>query len=409
MRALTHAVLLLAALVAPSLAQQYAGDPVPHQLPVVPGAEIAFFRITDPSGRHPGLTLTNYYSMQDLETPIDPLMVQRAVIIVHGLQRDPGNYMVYLQNALRESLLNNGDPNINRSSVAIIAPFFANGRDRHNTGGEHPPPSTGLYWQGSRWSAGASNRHPIAARDTVSSFDVLDQLVSFFDDRTRFPLMRQLVVAGHSLGAQTVTRYAQIGNERPTTSPLLYVIANPNSWTWMDTSRPHPVPPGDCPAYDSWRAGYANFTEYPMQYGRALVEQGGRAGVLRRWQARSKAVLVGLRDFDDALPADCASHAQGANHYERALAFVKAFPPWCPNPHHGVCDTVDYVDINHDAEAMLKSEAGLARMFRDNFYGDGSKSHDFGPRQQVGDSPYPAIVPREVSDCGKTSGWTGLW
>lgn len=403
MRILTPAALLLLTPLLPaSLGQQYAGDPIPHHLPVVPGAELAFFRITDPTGSHPGLSLLNYYSMQNLTTPLDPLTVQRAIIIVHGHNRDPGNYMVYMQNALHELERSGADPNITFSSVAIIAPFFANSRDRRDAGGgaHHPPPDNGLYWQGSRWSAGASNRHPKSARGAVSSFDVLDQLVAFFADTARFPRIKQLVIAGHSLGGQTVTRYAQIGNERgpPTTAssslpPLLYVIANPNSWTWMATSRPLPIPP-TCTHYDNWRAGYTNFSQYPMQYGRALVEQrGGRDAVLARWRSRSKALLVGLRDFDDALPEDCVSHTHGANHYERAMAFMKAFPPRCPDRHAGVCDTVDYVDANHSAEDMLKSEAGLARLFRDNFYGDGAKSHDYGPRQQLGDDPYPASAP----------------
>lgn len=400
MRIVTQALLLLAAVTPLTLAQQYAGESIPNQLPPVPGAEIAFFRITDPTGQNNNLTITNYYSMQDLQTPIDPLVVQRAIIIVHGRDRDPGNYMVYLQNALRE--LGDADPNINRSSIAMIAPYFANNRDRR---GAPPSNNGGLFWQGSRWSAGASNRHPKSARDAVSSFDVLDQLVAYFDDRAQFPLLRQVVIAGHSLGAQTVMRYAQIGNVQvlnnnnnnntaPSSStPLLYVIANPNSWTWMNASRPYAIPP-DCAAYDSWRAGYANFSQYPMTYGRELVETGGRAAVLARWQSRSKALLVGLRDFGDALPGDCVSHTQGDNHYERVLAFMLAFKPSCPVPRGGgQCDTVDYVDSNHNAEEMLTSPAGLARLFRDNFYGDGVKSPDFGPRQQAGDDPYPASAP----------------
>lgn len=39
---------------------------------------------------------------------------------------------------------------------------------------------------------------------------------------------------------------------------------------------------------------------------------------------------------------------------------------------------------------MMASAAGQARLFLDNFYGDGNRSYDFGyPRQQAGDDPYP--------------------
>lgn len=374
------ALLLCAALVAPTWAQQYAGDVILNNLPKVPGAEIAYFRITEPTGRNTRLTLMNYYSLQDLDVRVEPTDVRRAIIIIHGLDRDPGTYMIYIQNALRELT---SDPNINRSSVAIMAPFFANRRDRL------PAASSALVWRGSKWSAGANNHRPNQAR-TVSSFEVLDQLVRFFDDRTMFPKLRQIVLAGHSLGAQTVARYAQIGNTFPTMSPVLYVIANPNNWAWMDTTRPLAI--GDCREYDNWRNGFHNFTEYPMHYGLGLVAR-GRPAVLSRWQSRSKAFLAGLWDFGDARPGDCAPHTLGRHHFERFLNLIKRFPPRCPEPHRGQCDTVDYVESNHDGQTMLRSEAGQARLFLDNFYGDGSKSHDSGPRQIPGDDPYPVGTP----------------
>lgn len=39
---------------------------------------------------------------------------------------------------------------------------------------------------------------------------------------------------------------------------------------------------------------------------------------------------------------------------------------------------------------MFASTAGLARLFMDNFYGNGAISYDMGyPRQQTGDDPFP--------------------
>lgn len=91
---ITKALALCAALLAPSaFAQQYAGDVIPNSLPSVPGSEIVYFRIPDPAGFNNHLTLTNYYSLQANGQELVPSQLQRAVIVVHGLARDPGTYM----------------------------------------------------------------------------------------------------------------------------------------------------------------------------------------------------------------------------------------------------------------------------------------------------------------------------
>jgi hypothetical protein len=55
---------LLALFTAVTSAQQYQGDTIPNQLPTVPGSEITYFRVNDPSGKNNNLTLINYYSHQ---------------------------------------------------------------------------------------------------------------------------------------------------------------------------------------------------------------------------------------------------------------------------------------------------------------------------------------------------------
>lgn len=75
-----------------TLAQQYQGDIISASLPTVPGAEVAFFKIADPSGQNDGLTLVNYYSHGTDGGRIVESKIQRAVIVIAGLQRDCNNY-----------------------------------------------------------------------------------------------------------------------------------------------------------------------------------------------------------------------------------------------------------------------------------------------------------------------------
>ena len=72
-------------------AQQYAGDVIQNSLPAVSGAEVAFFKINAPNAQS-NLTLINYYSHGRSGKRIVESNIQRAVIAVHGLLRDPWTY-----------------------------------------------------------------------------------------------------------------------------------------------------------------------------------------------------------------------------------------------------------------------------------------------------------------------------
>ena len=279
------------------------------------------------------------------------------------------------------------DPNVNRSSVAIIAPFFANEQSQGTIPWSSTKGSTSnsLVWKNSTWSIGANNQYP-GSSTTVSSFEVLDQIVKYYDNQTLFPQMKHIVLAGHGLGAQTIQSYAAIGNVINTRSRITYWIGNPNTYTWMTTSRPIASLVSSCPAYDDWSNGFANFTT--ISYGLSLVKA-GRAAVLARFNSRSKNYARGTDDYGDTSPT-CAPYTIGRNRNERFYNFLKAFPPTCPSHTSGQCDTVDYISSGYDQNAMFTSNITLSRLFLDDFYGFGAKAYDAGyPRKQKGDDPYP--------------------
>jgi len=213
-----------------------------------------------------------------------------------------------------------------------------------------------------------------------------------------FPNMKQIVVAGHSLGGQTVARYAEIGNVIETKSKVTYWIGNPNSFTYLSTERPIASLVPSCPTYDNYRDGFSNFTAYPMSYATDLVAS-GRDAIIARYNSRSKAYARGTLDFGDD-SSDCNPYTIGANRNERFFNFIKHFPASCSDPsgQTGSCDTIDYINAGHDAGQMFADPAGRARLFTDNFYGDGSRAPDFGyPRLQLGDDPLPNPVYQNTS------------
>lgn len=215
------------------------------------------------------------------------------------------------------------DPDINFDSVAIMAPYFPNGDDKTIgypwTAGLKPgrgSTSNALVWSGSQWSGGGNNQYPYTST-TTSSFDVLDQIIQYFDNTALFPQMNQIVIAGHSLGGQTVQRYAAIGSQLGTRSPVNYWVANPNSYVWPSTSRP--LSTASCPTYDNYREGYTNFTGYPMTYATSLIAQ-GRASILANYQSKAVNYARGTQDIGDD-SSSCAPFTTGANRNGKFLVW----------------------------------------------------------------------------------------
>ena len=299
---------------------------------------------------------------------------------------------------------------INKDTVAIIAPYFPNGNDKAFaypwTDGLPPgegSTSSALVWRGSTWSAGADNQYPSSSTRT-SSFFVLDTLTRYFDDVARFPQMRQIVLVGHSLAGQMVQRYAAIGDQLNTRVPVTYWVGNPNSYTWLAEDRP--LTTNDCPEYDVYRKGLTDFAAYPMTYGVDLVASGQDA-VLANYNSRQIAYGRALYDHGDIF-STCADYTQGIDRYERTFLFLQRFRPSCPDPQGRNCDTVDLVEGGHDNWQMFASAAGLARIFTDNWAGDGSRAYDFGyPRKLWGDDPYPNPALASISGASNFRTYAG--
>lgn len=216
------------------------------------------------------------------------------------------------------------NPDINFNSVAICAPYFPNGDDKNYgypwTDGLKPgrgSTSSALVWSGSDFADGANNQYPWESQaQTVSSFEALDQLVKYFDNATIYPNMQEIVIAGHSLGAQTVNRYAAVGSDLETRSKVQYYIANPDSFVWFSEDRP--LPTSSCPTYDVWRDGLTNYT-VEDSYNLALVAQ-GRAAVLANYNSRPIAYARGVQDLgNDA--TTCNPETTGGNRNERVGYF----------------------------------------------------------------------------------------
>lgn len=231
-----------------SYAQQYEGQAIPNSLPTTPGSTITYFKVND--GKGGSTTLINYFSRPNGKKQ-DSTKVKRAIVVLHGLNRDPATYFSTMWATIGDANKINKD--VTEGSVAIMAPYFPSGDDK-GTGcvstrslfawaslltpfvrypwDDSKPAGQGstsnaLVWRGSQWAYGENNQYP-HYQQTVSSYDVLDQILHYFDNKALYPNLNQIVIAGHSLGAQMVHRYAAVGKDLNLATPLVY---------WVRTSR----------------------------------------------------------------------------------------------------------------------------------------------------------------------------
>jgi pimeloyl-ACP methyl ester carboxylesterase len=177
--------------------------------------------------------------------------ISRAVIILHGYRRDADVYFQYAMRARAAA----GEAG---RTTLVIAPQFLAGIDIETFG---LPPDT-LRWTARGWEAG----DPALGPEPVSSFDALDAILARLADRRLFPALKQVVVAGHSGGAQVAQRYAIAakGDLSFTRAGIgvRYVVADPSSYAYFGSERPEPSIAAACQGYDRWKYGMENRPPY---------------------------------------------------------------------------------------------------------------------------------------------------
>lgn len=282
-----------------------------------------------------------------LDAPAPELV--RAVLVVHGTNSDADNYF--------SRMIRAADDDGSTGETLIIAPLFRHS-DASVREGE-------LYWlngssSGHSWKQGDPSRTPGTA---VSSFEVMDTLVSLVSDRERFPNLRVIAIAGHSAGAQYVQRYAA-GTRAPEMYPqhhFVFVVANPSSYLYLDTRRPvtgsvidFAVPQTAC-EYNRYKYGLDSRNAYMSSLNAEAIREQYRSHVMT--------YLAGEEDTDaddPNLDTSCAADWQGAHRLERAISYANYMELFHPARDHRL---VLVPGVGHSSTGMFRSPEGRASIF----------------------------------------------
>jgi len=290
----------------------------------------------------PGARLPVYVS-RDWSQPLPD--IERAVIVVHGHGRNAGDYF-------RTGLAAQAAASDAGSSTLIVAPQFIAPLDVDTFG----VPADVLRYSSQGWEGGDAALGPMP----ISSFAALDAVLARLAERTRFPNLKTVVLAGHSGGAQLVQRYAIVGRGAARLAEagiaMRFVVANPSSYAYFSSERPVPSVAANCAHVDDWKYGMQNLPAYAAGRSPAELE--------RDYVAAHVVYLLGTRDNDPAHPLldrSCMGRAQGPDRWSRGHAYVAAMRTRDGGtPNHVLYEVQG---VGHDGRAMLTSACGLAALF----------------------------------------------
>ena len=278
---------------------------------------------------------------QDWRQPLPK--VTRALIIVHGRLR---NAQTYLQSGI-DAAAHAGVG----GSTLVIAPQFLNQADVKRN---HLDDQV-LRWKGNDWMAGEASTGP----RQISSYGALDQIIKHLGNRTLFPALKEIVVAGHSGGGQVVQRFALTGHDHPLLNSegirLRYVVANPSSYAYFSPQRPVTFDIANCPGFNDWKYGMQNLPDYVGDRGAQQLEQD--------YVSRDITYLLGQQDTDPNHPAldkSCEAETQGAYRLLRGHNYFDYLKQRHPQLGHRL---VEVPGVRHDGDKMFTSPEGEKVLF----------------------------------------------
>ena len=280
---------------------------------------------------------------QDWKQPLP--QVQRALIVIHGRLRNAQTYLHSAEQAATQA----GQ----LSTTLVIAPQFLNESD----GSRHTLPVNVLRWHANDWMAGA----PAVSPQALSSYAALDQILERLDDRKRFPALREVVIAGHSGGAQVVQRYALTTQADKALQAdrikVRYVVANPSSYAYFNAQRPIPTfDAANCPGFNTWKYGLKDLPAYADGQKHRQLEQA--------YIERDITYLLGAKDIDPNHPAldkGCEAEAQGAFRLVRGKNYFEYLTQRHPQ---GLNQRlIEVPGVGHNGDQMFTSPEGQKALF----------------------------------------------
>ncbi|MFK7826685.1 MAG: hypothetical protein AB8G05_21265 [Oligoflexales bacterium] len=155
--------------------------------------------------------------------------VKRMIVGIHGYGRDA--------EGLYQALYRASEVSGHLNETLILVPYFQ--AEEMDIASDSKIPFNPDYWTWTKtsWIQGDDSLGPGVQ---ISSFSMVDLLISHVLDRNRLPVVQSTVIAGHSAGGQFTQRYAIFSDieKKFPWCQFTYVVANPSNYLYLDERRP---------------------------------------------------------------------------------------------------------------------------------------------------------------------------
>jgi len=183
-----------------------------------------------------------------------------------------------------------------------------------------------LHWQTYPF-LGSSRAIYKGEKVRVSAFEVLDSLINKIIQSKQFENLKQVVLLGHSAGAQFVNRYAAYKGSNSYSLPIRYIVMAPSSYLYFDKMRSKKgyknkfeIPSVESVKYNKWAFGLEKLYEV---HRRNKVDG---SKMIENYKSCEVIYLVGSKDNDpnDAtLSKKYGAILQGAHRLQRAKTYYR--------------------------------------------------------------------------------------
>lgn len=263
-----------------------------------------------------------YYANEDPSVANNDVTI--AIIHIHGISKNARDYLRSMIGAAHKA-------NLYQNSM-IIAPQFLDEEDYnfYNLSNDY------LHWQ-SNPSGRVRGANSLNSPASLSSYEVLDELIYLLVNNN--PNLCQIIVSGHSAGAQMVNRYAAVNvAENNISIPVRYVVANPSTFLYLNDQRAisgtldqFAVPNTSCNLYNDWKYGLQKLNNFPY------IVNIGNATIIDQFKDRDVVYLHGALDndpLDPTLENNCQAQLQGDHRLERGLIYFNYLKDYYQTNHN---------------------------------------------------------------------------
>lgn len=223
--------------------------------------------------------------------------LKQAVFVIHGASHNADDYYSYLVSTLgAESLA---------ESTVLISPFFRN----------TPADSeSDFYWSGINYRDGDQSSNS----NKISSFEVMDLLITQLANKSRFPVLEKIIITGQSSGGRFTHLYAPANTSENTHSSIdfEYIVSESQYFYYPDQRRVNETTnqlytPTGCFGFDNWPFGYKVTPPYLTNMSETTFNN--------QFVNRSIHYLLGSGAGNDSAfnTSDCSATLLGSSRFQR--------------------------------------------------------------------------------------------